>query len=77
MSDANELWRQGVQQKPTQKFLGAEGHDFDFVAMGVIAPAKTHLLAVETHEPVIGNGHPVCIAAGSECADLSALEPWR
>jgi hypothetical protein len=40
-----------VQQKASEKFLGAECHDLRASAIGVILPAELDDTVNETHEP--------------------------
>ncbi len=55
------VWER-VQQKPPKELRAGQAHDFQFVAMGVVAPAKTHLTVLKAHQALVGDSHPVGVA---------------
>ena len=61
MPDADEAWRQHVQEEPAQELAGRKRH-FPFpVGMCVVLPAKGDLAVGNTHNSVIGDGDAVCV----------------
>ena len=60
-ADADEAARQSVQQEPSQKLVGGNGHLALLVAVGVVFPTEGDRLAVEGDEPVIRDGDPMSI----------------
>lgn len=58
-------WRQRMQQQPADKLLAVQLHVFTALTAcpPVILVLKRHLSAVEGQQPLIGNGHAMCVAA--------------
>ena len=63
MADAHEASGQHVGEKPAEELFGGKSHLSLLVAVGVILPAKGHLLSVEAQQAVIGDRHPMGVAA--------------
>ena len=67
MTDADESLRQDVKQEAPNELVGGDHHRSRLVAASVIPPAKRNVVAIESDEPVVGDGDTVGIAA--EVAD--------
>ena len=62
MTDAGESERQDMQQEAADELIGVQAHGFLAIAVGVIAPAKAHVLSVEINQAVVGDGNLVGVA---------------
>ncbi len=40
-----------------------EGHGFLLIVVAVVSPFKFHLAIFDSDDPVVGNGHPMRVAA--------------
>ena len=47
-TDADKAARQDVEQEATQELLRTERHDFLLIAVGIIFPAETNLVMLES-----------------------------
>ena len=73
MTQPGEAAREHMQEESADELAGVERHDLDLVAVGVVAPAESHLLAVEVDETVIGDGAFVGVAP-----EVTGLDPeWN
>jgi hypothetical protein len=54
-ANPDEASREHVQAQPTEEFVGADGHDPDLTAVGVVLPAKRDAVVGDVDEPMIGN----------------------
>jgi hypothetical protein len=61
--DAHESWGKHVEQEAAQELVDRKGHQALLVAMGRVSPAKGDLATLQGDEAVIGDGHPVGVAA--------------
>ncbi len=61
--DAQEAWGQEVDQKAAQELLDRKGHQALLVAVSRVSPAKGDLVVGQGGEAVIGDGHPMGVAA--------------
>jgi hypothetical protein len=61
--DAHESWGKHVEQEAAQELVDRKGHQALLVAMGRVSPAKGDLATLQGDEAVIGDGHPMGIAA--------------
>ena len=62
MADAGESERQDMQQEAADELIGVQAHGLLAIAVGVIAPAKAHVLSVEINQAVVGDGNLVRVA---------------
>lgn len=76
VADAHEARRQHVQQKAPQEFLDRQTHPALLVLVRRVAPAESHAPFVQRHEPVIGDGHAVGVAAEITQRVFGAAEGW-
>ena len=53
MANPHEATRHDMQQKPSQEFVGGEGHHFRPVVVGVVLPPESDAAVVETDEPIV------------------------
>src|SRR3984957_17021396 len=63
IADAGESVRQPMDPEAAYEFLGGKGHRLLAIVIPIILPPETNLAAVHGHQPVIGDGDTVCIAA--------------
>ncbi|MGA8100538.1 MAG: hypothetical protein WB869_00195 [Candidatus Acidiferrales bacterium] len=61
-ADAHEATRQHVQQEPTKELFATDLHRALSTSASVVLPPEGHLAVSHLDEPVIGNGHSVCVA---------------
>lgn len=62
MPDAYEPAGQHVLQESSQKLRRGEGHGTLLVAVGVVLPAESNLLAIKGEQSVIADRDPVNVA---------------
>lgn len=62
-SDANETLGKQVEQETTQELICREGHGAIYVAVRAVSPEEGDVAIVKGNQAVVGNGHPMCIAA--------------
>jgi hypothetical protein len=60
-ADAHEATRQHVQQEPTKELFATDRHRPLPTSPSVVFPSESHLAVSNVDEPVIGNGHSVCV----------------
>ncbi len=63
VANAVEPTRQNVEQKSPDELVCREGHGFLLIVVAVVSPFKFHLAIFDVDDPMIGNGHPVGVAA--------------
>src|SRR5260370_1339126 len=56
-ADADKAARQDVEQEAAQKLLRTERHHSLLIPVGIILPAESNLVMLESHEAVVGDGH--------------------
>src|SRR5258708_3071778 len=52
-----------MQQETTDEFIGSERHGLVRGAVFIVFPSKRDMVAVEAHQPVVGDGHAMGVAA--------------
>ena len=62
MSNPDEPLRQNVQEESPDELLGREGHFAFLVAMSIVPPTKSDVIAVKRNQSVIGDGHTMGVA---------------
>jgi hypothetical protein len=62
LPDAHEPARQYVLQESSQKLRCGKAHGALLVAVGIVLPAESNLLAAESQQAVIADGDPVSVA---------------
>ena len=63
VADTHEAIGQDVKQEAADEFFGIEGHRFQPVFVSSIPVAKSDLAGFDSEYPVIGQSHPVSVAA--------------
>ena len=63
MTDAHEAWGKHMEQEAAQELLHRQGHQALLVAVGGVSPAEGNLVVLQADQTVIGDGHPVGVAA--------------
>jgi hypothetical protein len=63
VADAVEPTGQNVKQESPDEFVRRKGHGFLLIVIAVVSPGKFHLALFDVDESMIGNGHPVRVAA--------------
>ena len=63
VANTNEALRQDMQEETAEELDGSQGHHAVLAAVGVILVAKRDALSIEGHDPMIGNGDPMSVAA--------------
>jgi hypothetical protein len=61
-ADADKAAGQDVEQEAAQELLRTKRHDSLLISMGIIFPAESNLVMVESHEAVVGDGHAMGVA---------------
>src|SRR5260370_30442573 len=61
--DADESWRQHVQQKSAKEFINPERHQTLFVLVGGIAPAESDHAIGERNEAMVRDRHTMSVLA--------------
>src|SRR5438552_4383400 len=52
-----------MQEEPAQEFIGRYRHFAFAVAMGIVLPTESDLIALHGDQPVIGDGHAMRVAS--------------
>jgi hypothetical protein len=51
-----------VEQETAQELLRGERHHSLFISVGIILPAESNLIMLESHEAVVGDGYAMGVA---------------
>jgi len=76
VANANQTGGQNVQQEAAQELMSGNGHDLVLAAVSVVPPAEGDALVVEGHEPMVGDGHAMCVAGQVVENMFGAAERW-
>ena len=63
MTDLDKAGREYMEQESPDKLFSPHGHDFFFIAIGVVTPAEGNLVLFQLEDTLIADGYPVGIAA--------------
>src|SRR6516164_8577995 len=63
VANALEPAGQNVQEESPDELICREGHGLLLIVVAIISPGEFHLAAFDVEDPMIGDGHPVGIAA--------------
>jgi hypothetical protein len=63
VTDFDEAGRECMEQESPDKLFGGQGHDFFFIAIGVVSPAEGNAALFQPEDTFIADGYPVGIAA--------------
>jgi len=61
-ADADKAAGQDVEQEAAQELLRTEGHHSLLISVGIILPAESNLVMLESHEAMVGDGYAMGIA---------------
>jgi hypothetical protein len=61
-ADADKAAGQDVEQEAAQELLRSERHHSLLISVGIILPAESNLVMVESHEAMVGDGYAMGIA---------------
>lgn len=61
-ADADKAARQDVEQEAAQELMRAERHHSLLIPVGIILPAESNLVMLESHEAMVGDGYAMGIA---------------
>jgi hypothetical protein len=53
---------QDVEQEAAQELLRIEQHGSLLISVGIILPAETNLVMLESHKAMVGDGHAMGVA---------------
>lgn len=76
MADADQPFRENVDQESSQKLICGNRHDLLFTASCVVFPAKRDLIILERHQSMVGDGDAVRIAGEIVQNMLGTAEGW-
>ncbi len=76
MADADQPFRENVDQESSQKLICGNRHDLLFTASCVVFPAKRDLIILERHQSMVGDGDAVRIAGEIVQNRLGTAEGW-
>ena len=62
MADADQPFRENVDQESSQKLICGNRHDFLLAAVRIVFPAKRDSIILERHQSMVGDGDAVRIA---------------
>src|ERR1700685_3575545 len=67
VADAEEAWRQQVEQEAAEELIDGQAHDSLLVAVGGVPPAEADLAFGEGDEPAVGDAG--AMGVGAEIAE--------
>ena len=76
MTDADQPFRENVDQESSQKLICGDRHDFLLAAVRIVFPAKRDPIILERHQSMVGDGDAVCIAGEIVQNMLGTAEGW-
>src|SRR5437879_7985043 len=63
VANAVEPAWENVQEKSPDELVCREGHGLLLMVVAIVSPGESHLTVFDIHDPMIGDGHPVRVAA--------------
>lgn len=60
-ADADKAAGQDVEQETAQELLRSERHHSLLITVGIIFPAESNLVILESHEAMVGDGHAMSV----------------
>ena len=75
-ADADKAARQDVEQEAAQELLRIERHGSLLISVGIIFPAESNLVLLESHEAMVGDGDPMGIAGEIAEHMMGTAERW-
>ena len=61
-ADADKAAGQDVEQEAAQELLRIERHHSLLITVGIILPAESNLVMLESHEAIVGDGYAMSVA---------------
>jgi len=65
-----------MQQETSQELLRRERHLPVFIPVGIVFPAEGDLVVLESHEAVVGDGHPMGVAGEIAQHMMGSAKGW-
>jgi hypothetical protein len=62
VAGAVESTGEHVKQESPDELLGRERHDLLLIVISIVPPVEIDLPVFDTHDPMVGNRHPVSVA---------------
>ena len=75
-ADADKTAGQDVEQEAAQELLRIERHHSLFIALGIILPAESNLIVLESYKAVVGDGHAMGVAGEIAEHMMGTTEGW-
>jgi hypothetical protein len=75
-ADADKAAGQDMEQKAAQELLRSERHDFLLIPVGIILPAESNLIMLESNEAMVGDGHAMGVAGEIAEHMMGTAEGW-
>ena len=75
-ADADKAARQDVEQETAQELLRSERHHSLLITVGIILPAESNPILLESHEAVVGDGHAMGVTGEIAEHMMGTAEGW-
>src|ERR1700692_1078780 len=75
-ADADKAARQDVEQEAAQELLRSERHHSLLISVGIILPAESNLVMLESHKAVVGDGHTMGVAGEIAEHMMGSAKRW-
>src|SRR4029077_12394955 len=75
-TDGDEAAGQNMEEETAQELLRGQCHLPLLIAVSIILPAKSNLVAVEGHEAVVGDGHAMSVTGEIAQHMKGTAERW-
>ena len=75
-ADADKAAGQDVEQEAAQELLRTERHHSLLISVGIILPAESNLVMLESHEAMVGDGHAMGVAGEIAEHMMGTAEGW-
>jgi hypothetical protein len=75
-TDADKAARQNVEQEAAEELLRTERHDSLLISVGIILPAESNLVMLESQEAVVGDGHAMGVTGEIAEHMMRTTERW-
>ena len=62
VADAVESTGKNVEEESPDELLGRESHGLLLIVVTIVPPVEADLPVFDTHDPMVGNRHPMCVA---------------
>jgi hypothetical protein len=76
VANALKAVRQDMKEKAAEEFACGQGHELLLVVMPIVFPAEGDGVLLQAHQPMIGDGDPVGVAAQIIEDLLGAAKGW-